>query len=590
MKTHGIFDIDSMLVYFFTEDCKHHIPDYSRSEGELFEAAYAKRNQQTYTSKSIYALADEISINLFHELVHSWQALSSPMIILNFLNVSKKLRANAEKLNLYTPRISDTYLFFDDNNPDIDFCYKSHRMNFIQRKNGRKLFGQIKKIYEEWQGQGYTGNWTDFVKDLKFRLETESKKSIYDMLSADLDMVPQSYNIISDEPPLAMPLLIYGHEQKGERFVCFGALIDYFDMVYFTGDNLMEAFANINDYLKRGENIPSYNPLKEEDNMYLGVYEAYRRMHKHRYETEKELALSFLALVDLAFLNDPLGVHDDIYEYDNSFRNENVSLPYRFGNLIYKAQGFRTFEIKNNDVASSIKEWQDDYCRYLGYFLPDDGIRNMVCAVLSSIINDACIYYQFPDKTKILRTISRMIQNKEDWNECLHYLLDEINEMYRLLNGAKLTSQHHMLVMIVNALLFRLAHRGEMTAPCFYPNLIANSLESLLFVYNGEYYSFPFDNYNDMPLKQMDVGHYSLLDLMVLKPMAKEGVNSCGFLSSFIPCRFQHKGMGCPLIGLSDDERKRRASIGLDYDWCHRKCVMNELDRNIKYTPNNENL
>lgn len=114
MKTHGIFDIDSMLVYFFTEDCKHYIPDYSRSEGELFEAAYAKRNQQTYTSKSIYALADEISINLFHELVHSWQALSSPMIILNFLNVSKKLRANAEKLNLYTPRISDTYLFFDD--------------------------------------------------------------------------------------------------------------------------------------------------------------------------------------------------------------------------------------------------------------------------------------------------------------------------------------------------------------------------------------------------------------------------------------------------------------------------------------------
>lgn len=47
MKTHGIFDIDSMLVYFFTEDCKHYIPDYSRSEGELFEAAYAKRNQQT---------------------------------------------------------------------------------------------------------------------------------------------------------------------------------------------------------------------------------------------------------------------------------------------------------------------------------------------------------------------------------------------------------------------------------------------------------------------------------------------------------------------------------------------------------------
>lgn len=590
MKTHGIFDIDSMLVYFFSEDGKNHASDCSRSPGDLFEAAYARRNQQTYTFKHLYALEEEISINLFHELVHSWQALSSPMIILNFLNVSKKLRANAERLNLYLPRISNTYLFFDDDDPNIDFAYKSHRMNFIQRKEGRKLFRQIKKTYEAWRKQGYSASWTDFVKELKSQLETKYKKSIYDLLSPDLDMVPHSYNIVADEPPLAMPFLIYGHEKEGERFASFGALIDYFDMVYFTGDNLMEAFASINDYLRKSENIPPYNPLKEEDNMYLGVYEAYRRMHKHRYETEKELALSFLALVDLAFLNDPMGVHDDIYEYDNSFRNENVSLPYRFGNLIYKARGFRPFKIKNDDVANSLKEWQDDYCRYLGYFLPDDGIRNMVCAILSSIINDASVYYRFSDESKILKTLTQMTKNTDNWNECLQYLLDEINKMYRHLNGAKLTSQHHMLVMIVNALLFRQKHRGEMTAPCFYSNQILGSLENLLFVYNGEYYGIPFDNYNDMPLKQMDVGHYSLLDLMVLKPMAKEGINSCGFLSSFIPCRFQHKGMGCPLIGLSDDEKKRRASIGLDYDWCHRKCVMNELDKNIKYTHRNEDI
>lgn len=590
MKTHGVFDIDSMLIYFFSEDSKNHTSDYSRSPGELFEAVYAKRNQQTYTLKSIYALEEDISINLFHELVHSWQALSSPMIILNFLNLSKKLRANAEKLNLYTPRISNTYLFFDDSDPDIDFAYKSHRMNFIQRREGHKLFHQIKKTYKEWQEQGYTASWTDFTRELKSQLETKYQKNIYELLSPDLDMVPRSYNIIADEPPLAMPLLICEHEKKGERFASFGALIDYFDMIYFTGDNLMEAFANINDYLRKGENIPQYNPLKNEDNMYLGVYEAYKRMHKHRYETEKELTLSFLALVDLAFLNDPMGVHDDIYEYDNSFRNENVSLPYRFGNLIYKAQGFRTFKIKNDDIASSLKEWQDDYCRYLGYFLPDDGIRNMVCAILSSIINDACVYYRFPDESKILGTLAQMTQNKENWNECLQYLLDEINKVYQYLNGAKLTSQHHMLVMIVNALLFRLQHRGEMVVPCFYSTQISGSLESLLFVYNGEYYGVPFDNYNDKPLKQMDVGHYSLLDLMVLKPMAKEAANSCGFLSSFIPCRFQHKGMGCPLIGLSNNEKRQRESIGLDYDWCHRKCVMNELNKNIKYTPKNENI
>ncbi len=590
MGAHGIFDIDSMLIYFFSEDGKNHTPDYSRSPGELFEAAYAKKNQQTYILKHLNALEKEISINLFHELVHSWQALSSPMIILNFLNVSKKLRENAKKLNLYLPRISNTYLFFDDDDPNIDFAYKSHRMNFIQRNEGRKLFRQVKKTYEEWQEQKDTACWTDFVKELKLQLEAKYKQSIYDLLRPDLDMVPNSYNIIADDLPLAMPFLIYKHEQQGERFASFGALIDYFDMVYFTGDNLMEAFANINDYLRKGENIPPYNPLREEDNMYLGVYEAYRRMHKHRYETEKELALSFLALVDLAFLNDPMGVHDDIYEYDNSFRNENVSLPYRFGNLIYKAQGFRPFKIKNNDIAYSLTEWQDDYCRYLGYFLPDDGIRNIVCVILSSIINDASVYYRFSDESKILGTLTQMIKNTENWNEYLQYLLDEINKMYQHLNGAKLTSQHHMLVMIVNALLFRLRHRGVMTAPCYYSDQIFGSLENLLFVYNGEYYGIPFDNYNDMPLKQMDVGHYSLLDLMVLKPMAKEGTDSCGFLSSFIPCRFQYRGLGCPLIGLSDEEKERRTSISLDYEWCHRKCVMNELDKNIKYTPKNENI
>lgn len=114
MKAHGIFDIDSMLIYFFSEGHENHTPDYSYSLDDVIEATYAKRNQQTYTFKYIYALGEEISINLFHELVHSWQALSSPMIILNFLNISKKLRANAEKLNLYLPRISNTYLFFDD--------------------------------------------------------------------------------------------------------------------------------------------------------------------------------------------------------------------------------------------------------------------------------------------------------------------------------------------------------------------------------------------------------------------------------------------------------------------------------------------
>ena len=590
MKAHGIFDIDSMLIYFFSEDSKNHTPDYSWNMGEILEAAYAKKNQQTYTLNHLYVLEKRISINLFHELVHSWQALSSPMIILNFLNVSKKLRANAERLNLYLPRISNTYLFFDDNDSNIDFAYKSHRMNFIQRKDGRKLFREVKKTYEEWQKQGYTNCWTDFVKELKSLLETKYKHSIYELLGHDLDIVPRSYNIVADEPPLAMPFLICNHEKAGERFASFGALIDYFDMVYFTGDNLMESFANINDYLRKGESIPPYNSLKEEDNMYLGVYETYRRMHKHRYETEKELALSFLALVDLAFLNDPMGGHNDIYEYDNSFRNENVSLPYRFGNLIYKAQGFRPFKIKNDDIANSLKEWQDDYCRYLGYFLPDDGIRNMVCAILSSIINDASVYYRFSDESKILETLTLMIKNTENWNEYLQYLLDAINQMYQHLNGAKLTSQHHMLVMMVNALLFRLRHRGEMTAPCFYSNLIFGSLENLLFIYNGEYYGIPFDNYNDMPLKQRDVGHYSLLDLMVLKPMAKEGTNSCGFLSSFIPCRFQHKGLGCPLIGLSEDEKRQRAYIGLDYDWCHRKCVMNELDKNIKYTSNDKDI
>lgn len=137
--------------------------------------------------------------------------------------------------------------------------------------------------------------------------------------------------------------------------------------------------------------------------------------------------------------------------------------------------------------------------------------------------------------------------------------------------------------MIVNALLFRLKHRGEMVAPCYYNELISQSFESTLYIYNGEYYGNILYNYNLMPLKHIDIGHYSLLDLMVLQPLAKESRYSCGFLSSFIPCRFQYNGMGCPLIGLTNQEKEYRKSIGLNPDWCHHKCVMNELDKDIKY-------
>lgn len=584
MKSHGIFNIDSMITYFFSND-NHasHSPNHLSAIDEILESTYAKLNKQTYTLLNIYALEKEIQINVFHELTHSWQALSSPMIILNFLNITKKLRANAKKFNLYLPRISNTYLFMDDDDPNIDFAYKSHRMNFIQKNNGRRLFNHIRNIYQKWQEQGNTATWKDFTRTLKSKLETHFQKNIYEIVAPELDMVHNPYDIVSIAPPLAIPLMIYEHEEEGKYFAGSGALIDYFDMVYFTGDNLMEAFATVNDYLRKNEAIPTYDSLKAEDNMYLGVYEAYRRIHQERYDTEKELALSFLALVDLAFLNDPFGIHTEIYEYDNSFRNENVSLPYRFKNLIYKAQGFRTFEIEDNDIATSLKEWQDDYCRYLGYFSPNDGIRNMICYLLSVIMDDANGKYLFTDYDKKENTITEMLQNKDNWNECLEYLLNEINEMYRQLNGKKITSQHHLLVMIVNALLFRLKHRGEMVAPCYYNELISQSFESTLYIYNGEYYGNILYNYNLMPLKHIDIGHYSLLDLMVLQPLAKESRYSCGFLSSFIPCRFQYNGMGCPLIGLTNQEKEYRKSIGLNPDWCHHKCVMNELDKDIKY-------
>lgn len=393
---HGIFDIDSMLIYFFSPNGKHEI-DYSRSYFEPHEGAYAKYNQQTYTAKSVFVLAKKISINISHELVHSWQALSSPMIILNFLNLSKRLRANAEKLNFYKPRISNTYLFLDDKDPEIEFCYRSHRMNFIQRKNGRELFKQIKKIYENWLEQGFASTWKDFAIEFKSRLESKYGLDIYDILGPDLDMVRNSYNVVSDENPIAMPLLWYKHEYGNQYFVAFGALIDFFDLVYFTGDNLMEAFAYINDCLRKKIKIPQYNSLNSEDNMYLGVYEFYRRIHGKRYKSEEELAISFLALVDLALVNDPFGCHSDVYENDEAFRQENVSLPYRFGCLVYRAKGFKPFIIENDDILSSIKKWQDEYCKYLGFFAVDDCIKNTLSYMLKIILNDGNIYYQFPN-------------------------------------------------------------------------------------------------------------------------------------------------------------------------------------------------
>lgn len=576
---HGIFDVDSFVTLFYDAD----LSEEADIVDIINEKFHIQRNEEAFKINSIYSIPENYLLNFLHEEIHYWQAMSSPAIILNFLNISQLLFVQSDKLNL---RHVVTNCFPFEQETDIDFyryVYRSHRMNFEAPREGMELYRQITSLYKNSQQQGFDGSWYEFTSFLKKRTEEASGVNIYAFNAPYLHLVKDSYNVVSDNPPLAMPFMIMPHLQHGKEFIAYAGILDYYDTVYFTGDNLMESFAVVNDYLAKGEPIPKYEASKGESNRYLGVYECYRRMHNHRYPDEKQLAISFLALVDICFTTDPLHNHNEDYKNDENFRQENVSIPYRFGKLMFRAQGFRPFSISDETkIEDEIEKWQDDFCSYQGLYLPNLCIKHTIEELLIILIFDfEGLGYELPHE--LVELAGNFHAKEPDWERKLDLIVSHINQLYKKhlgrSPGSGLSLQNHMILAMSNAMIYKLKNRGKMVISGIYNEQIRWAIEPGLYIFGSKYAFNQLAAVRRGPLNDYSTGVYTPIELLTVKTMAIEGIRSCGFKESFYPCRYVSNGWGCPLVGLTEEEKAKRRRNGFPENWCHYTRVMNILDR-----------
>lgn len=579
-QSHGIFDIDSFLILFPNESIREEEVDLMQKAANI---VHQSRNEEVFSVINILAYADLLKINLLHEEIHYWQAMTSPAIIMNYLNLSKLLFTRVNSLNLRCV-FTDTFpLKKNYNTNDFLSIYYSHRMNFEAPRDERIFFRRVYNLYEQSVNEGFCETWSEYAKSLKIQIEDKLGESIYDFIAPYLHMVKGSYNVISDELSIAMPFICRPHIEQEKSFLEYGGLLDYFDIINFTGDNLMESYAIVNECIAKGISIPQYEASKMESNRYLGAYEFYRRLHAHRYANERELAISFLIVIDICFTTDPLYNHNNLYQCDEDFYQENVSIPYRFGKLVFRAQGFRPFHISTeSNILSDIETWENDFCEYQGFYLPEICIRHTIEYLLTILLNDfEGVGYKISQE--LIEILHDFKAEGPNWDVKLNQVVNSLNSLYQYhceeTPNSGLTFQNHTILAITNALIYRLYNRGKIILSASYQYEIRHSLESPVFIVGGQYACNLIDSSSRGPLMDYSSGIYGPIENLVIKSIAKEGILSCGFRDNFYDCRYITNGYGCPLDGLSEEAKIKRRESGIDENWCHYTRIMNIIKK-----------
>ncbi|MBK7407285.1 MAG: hypothetical protein IPJ40_03855 [Saprospirales bacterium] len=133
---------------------------------------------------------------------------------------------------------------------------------------------------------------------------------------------------------------------------------------------------------------------------------------RKRYNSQRELALSFLALVDLAFLNDPFIKESEIYDIDDHY--ENSSLPYRFGKIVYRAQGISPLQLNGMTDEEAVVAYQDSFCKSTPTPNPVKGLKRMAVRLIGILTMDLL---PFIPENATKKTERLMISLFEDENK-----------------------------------------------------------------------------------------------------------------------------------------------------------------------------
>lgn len=181
----------------------------------------------------------------------------------------------------------------------------------------------------------------------------------------------KSLNKIPHQLPTALAFLLIPINAKGAFLPGYGAVMGFPNsepcLFPFTGPYLWEAAAHLAETLFVGEPLGRLEAgSRAEDILYLGVWEFWRRVHESATRTLKVWRSPFLRPLIWRSPRIPTTPRG----YPSEFEMEARSIPYRFGQFVFRAQGFRPLAFRDDDPADAVHRWQEDFCRWSGWPSP----------------------------------------------------------------------------------------------------------------------------------------------------------------------------------------------------------------------------
>ena len=575
-KYYALFDYNSFTIRILSSEIKLYddINDFDAlSAIELLSASVnSKYNRDTYSVKTIDELPQAAREPLTHETLHWWQSLSSTFYITRFLLHLKLLRYNASDNGLNELFITDTYV--GESKESIRSLNNSSLSNFLDFSMPKEELEELEKALLMCGSDYSLNKRKEVIKQFK-NLCYGEELSVYQKLYGKNHSM---FNIVSDDPPTAMPYFDFPHLEDGLVLPGYSAILDYFYYINFSGLNIIESATYISEYLFQKKSIPDIDLSDFGQHTYLGIWEFYRRLHSSRYKNQEDLALSFLALVDLTFMNDPELKESEIFDIDDKYVNS--SLPYRFGKIVYRAQGYPPLDFSSGNYEMALKNYQDSFCKYSGIPNPEIGLKRMIVYLIVTLSWDARYFLDNKEEKMIYSLYMKLRKDiNKNWDTTLN-IIDILNRAIRRLGG-KVNLGYNIIAIIINALYFRLNNRGKFALPHLYYNELKNALPLPLVVYRGDYYQDIdgiFNGYKiPFEVDYSDLNHDFLL-LKVLSPLSDNQLK-CGFLKNYIRCNFQKNGAKCPYSDIKDDDKFSFGNMYNPNKACHWSYVLSSFSK-----------
>jgi hypothetical protein len=342
----------------------------------------------------------------------------------------------------------------------------------------------------------------------------------------------------------------------------------------FNGRYLMESAAVLSQALFEGQPLPQPTNLDNpEDELYLGAWEFWRRLHGRRYNSERELAIAFLAAVDLTLVSDVLQVH----EKDGEYGSEMSSIPFRFGKLAFRIQGLEPLRVgEDEDPAAAVARFQEQVSAYQSWPHPSHSVKKMAVAITRLLIS--AVARHIPESQEAREAIEVLYDPHGPVNESLgrtaerFEAMDAVWKLFRYAEGHPPLIGQLVLGAMLNACLYRIRHPGKFALPHIYHTELRRYFPLPLVLLNGSYHTDvePGDAMEEgwpYPVSAMEMVH-DVISLLTTKSLARGHPKQCGFLDEGIDCTYIRQGLGCPLKGLSKAEAELREETKL-HDWCH---------------------